>query len=92
VATTWKTLRASAQHAVRQGVKADMVSFNMKKFNNASGQAFVIDPVCEMKVDPQSPPFKMTLNGKTYYFCSEACKQVFERMPEKYIKADESRS
>lgn len=85
-------MRAFAYRAGLQGVKADMVSFNMKKFNNASGQAFEIDPVCEMKVDLQSPPFKMTLNGITYYFCSEACKHVFERVPEKHIKSDESGS
>ena len=67
-----------------------MVSFNMKKFNNAAGQWFEIDLVCEMKVDPQSPLLKATFNGKTYYFCSEACKHIFERMPGKYIKVDES--
>lgn len=81
---------ASAHPVERQGVKVSMVSFNMKKFYNASGRGFEIDPVCEMKVDPQNPPFKAEFNGKTYYFCSEACKHIFERMPEKYIKVDPS--
>ncbi len=64
-----------------------MNGFNMQRFNE-SGQAFEIDPVCEMKVDPQTPPFKMLYHGKTYYFCSEICKRLFDREPEKYIKLD----
>ncbi|MHB8776556.1 MAG: YHS domain-containing protein [Anaerolineales bacterium] len=43
-----------------------------------------------MKVDPQNPPFKLLHKDKTYYFCSEVCKHLFECVPEKYIKADES--
>ena len=66
-----------------------MSGFNMQRFN-AAGLAFEIDPVCEMKVDPQNPPFKILQKGKTYYFCSEVCKHLFERMPEKYIKVDET--
>lgn len=66
-----------------------MSGFNMQRFN-ATGQGFEIDPVCEMKVDPQNPPFKILHEGKTYYFCSGVCKHLFERMPGKYIKVDES--
>ncbi len=66
-----------------------MSGFNMQRFN-ATGQAFEIDLVCEMKVDPLNPPYKFLYKGKTYYFCSEVCKHLFERVPEKYIKADES--
>ncbi len=66
-----------------------MSGFNMQRFN-ATGQGFEIDPVCEMKVDPQNPPFKILHEGKTYYFCSGVCKHLFERMPEEYIKVDES--
>jgi YHS domain-containing protein len=62
-----------------------MSSFSMTRFTPA-GQPFEIDPVCKMKVDPQQPPYKAVYQGKTYYFCSEACKLLFERIPEKYIK------
>lgn len=65
-----------------------MNGFNMQRFL-AAGQAFEVDPVCEMKVDPQNPPYKMQYQGGTYYFCSEVCRHLFERVPEKYIKADE---
>ena len=66
-----------------------MSGFNMQRFHSA-GQAFEIDLVCEMKVDPQNPPFKILYNDKAYYFCSAVCKHLFERIPEKYIKADET--
>ena len=65
-----------------------MSSFNMQRFN-AAGQAFEVDPVCEMKVDPQNPPFKILYMEKVYYFCSAACKHLFERVPEQYIKTNE---
>ena len=66
-----------------------MSGFNMQRFN-ATGQGFKIDPVCEMKVDLQNPPFKIPHRDKTYYFCSDVCKHLFERMPEKYIKVGET--
>jgi YHS domain-containing protein len=65
-----------------------MNSFNMTKFIPA-GRAFETDPVCEMKVDPEQPPYKLVHQGKIYYFCSEACKILFERTPERYINATE---
>lgn len=65
-----------------------MNSFSMNKFTPL-GKAFETDPVCEMKVNPEEPPYKVVYQGKTYYFCSEACKILFERMPERYIKGAE---
>ncbi len=47
--------------------------------------AAVIDPVCGMKVDPAKAK-TATYKGKTYYFCSDACKEKFEKTPEQYIK------
>ncbi len=65
-----------------------MNDFNMQRAD-AMVQSFEIDPVCEMKVNSQNPPFKILYKDKTYYFCSPVCKHLFERVPEKYIKADE---
>lgn len=62
-----------------------MNSFSMTRFIPA-GRAFETGPVCEMKADPEQPPYKVVHQGKTYYFCSEACKILFERTPEQYIK------
>ncbi len=49
-----------------------------------AGQSFEVDPVCGMKVNPLNPPFKVTYQDQTYYFCSELCKRLFEREPQKY--------
>ena len=43
------------------------------------------DPVCGMDVDPKSPhTFTSQHNGKTWYFCSDACKKNFRANPGKY--------
>jgi len=46
----------------------------------------VRDPVCGM-VKPKSQ-FKFTFvyNGKTYYFCSEMDKSMFEKYPDRWVK------
>ena len=90
VAIKWKATRGFAHHVARQQeVRKIMSGFNKQRFN-AAGQAFEIDPVCEMKVDSQNPAFKILYKNKTYYFCSEICKHLFERTPEKYIKVGET--
>ena len=66
-----------------------MSGFNMQRFH-AAGQDYEIDPVCEMKVDPQNPPFKILYKDMTYYFCSAVCKHLLELVPEKYIKTEET--
>ena len=42
------------------------------------------DPVCGMQVDPKAAPNKSSHQGKTYYFCSPACQQTFEKNPGRY--------
>lgn len=43
------------------------------------------DPVCGMEVDEKSG-FRSERRGKAYLFCSAACKQAFDREPEKYAE------
>lgn len=45
----------------------------------------VTDPVCGMEVDPKKAPTSV-YHGKTFAFCSPACKQTFEKAPEKYAE------
>lgn len=42
------------------------------------------DPVCGMQVNEVTAAAAMEYRGKTYYFCSPACKATFEKNPEKY--------
>lgn len=46
----------------------------------------VKDPVCSMEIDSEEAAATSVYNGKTYYFCSQACKIKFDKDPKKYIK------
>lgn len=46
----------------------------------------VKDPVCGMDVDEKAAQWKSAYKGKTYYFCAERCKQVFDKKPERFVK------
>jgi P-type Cu+ transporter len=43
-----------------------------------------IDPVCHMEVDESEAAATSEYEGKTYYFCCEACKEEFDRNPAAY--------
>lgn len=45
------------------------------------------DPVCGMQVNETTAAGKIDYKGRTYYFCSPACKAKFEKTPEKYAAA-----
>ncbi len=48
-------------------------------------EAVVNDPVCGMRIDPATAGDRQsTYGGTTYYFCSDDCKQKFDKNPEKY--------
>lgn len=44
------------------------------------------DPVCGMKVNPQTAAASMEYKGNTYYFCSQACHEQFMKNPGKYTQ------
>ena len=44
------------------------------------------DVVCGMQVDPAKAAGKSEYNGKTYYFCSNMCKNRFDADPGKFAK------
>ena len=44
------------------------------------------DPVCGMDVEPDQAAGKSEFNGTAYYFCSQQCKQAFDRSPEQYAR------
>ena len=46
-------------------------------------------PVCDMDVDPANSP-KSVYKGKTYYFCMDDHKQLFDKSPDKYIEANQA--
>lgn len=44
----------------------------------------VTDPVCGMRIDPDDAAATAEYEGRTYYFCSEACRDRFEADPASY--------
>jgi Cu+-exporting ATPase len=44
------------------------------------------DPVCGMKVDEKNAPAETYFAGKKYSFCSEQCRDKFERSPEQFVE------
>lgn len=48
--------------------------------------AKVTDPVCGMQVDPETAAASSEYEGRTYYFCSQGCKQKFDQNPQEYTR------
>jgi adenylate cyclase len=46
--------------------------------------AMVTDPVCGMRIDPVDAAATAEYEGRTYYFCSEACHDAFVADPSSY--------
>ncbi|MBW1720817.1 MAG: YHS domain-containing protein [Deltaproteobacteria bacterium] len=44
-----------------------------------------IDPVCRMEVEPGLTKFVSVYQGRSYWFCAEACRKAFEANPRKYL-------
>lgn len=46
------------------------------------------DPVCRMQIEETKAAAKSEYQGKTYYFCSTACKEKFDKTPQIYAGKD----
>ncbi len=44
------------------------------------------DPVCGMRVEEKTAPARSEYRGQPYYFCSDQCKQQFDKSPEQYAE------
>jgi len=47
--------------------------------------AMVTDPVCGMTFDSSQAEAQSIYEGVSYYFCSQECRQTFEKNPKQYI-------
>ncbi len=43
------------------------------------------DPVCGMEVEESQAAGKSEYQGRPYYFCSEECKEQFDKSPERFV-------
>ncbi len=79
--------------AVIMSLSTVIVAFNsqtLRKYEpEASGfieeRTLITDPVCGMQIDPVSAAGKVEAEGTVVYFCSEHCREEFEKNPEKYL-------
>lgn len=60
-----------------------MIDFIKKLFSLAKTEK---DTICGMNVDPNKTQYKSSYQEKTYYFCSEHCKNQFDKSPQKYVQ------
>lgn len=49
------------------------------------------DLVCGMEFDKDTASGTFDYKGKTYYFCSQGCREKFAAEPEKYIALDQEK-
>lgn len=57
----------------------------MLKFDQEAHMPHAIDPVCGMKVNPETTPHKAQRNGQSYFFCGASCRTRFLADPEQYL-------
>jgi Cu+-exporting ATPase len=57
-----------------------------ERYSTARRRMMEKDVVCGMQVDPAKAAGKSEYNGRTYYFCSTACKAKFDASPQQYAK------
>ncbi|MDA8193972.1 MAG: YHS domain-containing protein [Thermaerobacter sp.] len=43
------------------------------------------DPVCQMSVAVSESAIQSRHHGQDYYFCSQTCKEMFDRDPGRYV-------
>jgi YHS domain-containing protein len=58
--------------------------------SRAEGAMKVTDPVCGMEFAQEKAATRAEYKGRTYYFCTEACRRQFEQGPERYAKTAEA--
>jgi YHS domain-containing protein len=54
--------------------------------NNRTGTQTEVDPVCGMTVEKSSSSETRMHRSQTYYFCSGACAEAFEKQPERFLQ------
>jgi uncharacterized membrane protein YraQ (UPF0718 family)/YHS domain-containing protein len=51
------------------------------------GTGYAIDPVCGMQVETVHAPASAVYDGRTYFFCSDHCRQRFDADPARFATA-----
>jgi P-type Cu+ transporter len=60
------------------------------KHDGEPAPATVVDPVCGMRVDPQTTAHRFAHGGQDYFFCSGRCRTRFGAEPERFLAPAEA--
>lgn len=52
-------------------------------------EELVKDPVCGMEKPKDQMRFSSVFNGKTYYFCSQMDREIFDKHPDRWTGGDD---
>jgi len=69
---------------LRAGAKLSETSVSLALKAMAQAAERLVDPVCGMTVTKEHAAASFAYQGKTYYFCSTACKDNFAKAPQQY--------
>ena len=78
--------RVVAEHLGRGAPVESLMGGETDAAKLVSTDAHPLCAVCDMDVNPATAP-KSVYKGKTYYFCMDDHKQLFDKSPDKYIEA-----
>ncbi|HEX9624779.1 MAG TPA: permease [Streptosporangiaceae bacterium] len=62
---------------------------NRSRFGGGDGYA--IDPVCRMQVEKSAAPRQVSIEGQTYWFCSDRCCDRFDAGPARFADVSSGR-
>lgn len=48
----------------------------------------MLDPICGMEINKKEAKFSSQLDRKTYYFCSQNCKDKFDKEPKQQMREE----
>ncbi|MDQ1480568.1 MAG: uncharacterized protein QOI44_1429 [Actinomycetota bacterium] len=63
---------------------AFLYSLYRNRHRHGGSRKHAIDPVCGMQVETANAPARTIHESQTYYFCSDRCRERFEREPDRY--------
>jgi YHS domain-containing protein len=66
------------------GFRVNTLGYDEATGSRRLSMAMVTDPVCGMKIDTDDAAATAEYEGKTYYFCSQVCHDVFMTDPLAY--------
>jgi len=59
--------------------------YEPKRVGFMEKRQLVTDPVCGMKIEPETAYSKVEYEGHVVYFCSKHCEEEFKKNPKKYL-------